>query len=271
MIDSVELENFLLDDFALEHARHDFEFLANSTFIAFFRSNLIDIPRCFKITKSMRRPKNEIMLLKLNNYLMRGGKRHKTLNLLNLILSQHRTRIVGLESTKVLTDFDWKTVFISLNYMCFSGEGYYEFPFIKHEPLSYDHQFHFPTKDINEDWSLKKWLLISLKKMLPIFSFYIYRVDKKIFKNTRGKSGKFTFIWKYVASYKRLFLVMHWLMKELRVTPGRTIYDRLSQVIKTILTSPESTWMWRVKKFSHNYVYYNCRRTLAENYRTTKK
>ena len=34
--------------------------------------------------------------------------------------------------------------------------------------------------------------------MLPMFSFYIYKVDKKIFKNTRGKSGKFTFIWKYI-------------------------------------------------------------------------
>lgn len=271
MTDSIELENFLLDEFALDHARDDFQFLANSTFVSFFRSNLIDIPRCFKITKSMRRPKNEIMLLKLNNYLMRGGKRHKTLNLLNSILSDYRAGIVQVESHKPYSNLDWKTIFISLNYMWFSGHGYIEFPNIKHEPLPYDHQCHFPTKDINEEWSLKKWLLINLKKMLPLFSFYIYRVDKKIFKNTRGKSGKFTFIWKYVASYKRLFLVMHWLMKELRVTPGRTIRDRLTQVVNTILTSPESTWMWRVKKFSHNYVYYNCRRTLAENYRTTKK
>jgi len=271
MVDSVELENFLLDDFASDHARHTFEFLANSTFVSFFRSNLIDIPRCFKGTKSMRRHKNEIMLLKLNNYLMRGGKRYKTLNLLNSILSDHRSGIVNADSKRPLTDLNWKTVFISLNYMRFTGMGYSELPPIKGEPLSYDHRFSFPTKDINEDWSLKKWLLISLKSMLPMFSFYIYRVDKKTFKNTRGKSGKFTFIWKYVASYKRLFLVMHWLMKELRITPGRTIHDRLSQVINTVLTSPELTWMWRVKKFSHNYVYYNCRRTLAENYRTTKR
>jgi hypothetical protein len=33
-----------------------------------------------------------------------------------------------------------------------------------------------------------------LLKLEPTFSFYIYKVDKKIFKNTRGKSGKFTFI-----------------------------------------------------------------------------
>lgn len=27
-----------------------------------------------------------------------------------------------------------------------------------------------------------------------LFSFYIYKVDKHIYKNSRGKSGKFTFI-----------------------------------------------------------------------------
>jgi hypothetical protein len=106
MTDSIELENFLLDEFALDQARHDFEFLANSTFVSFFRSNLIDIPRCFKITKSMRRPKNEIMLLKLNNYLMRGGKRHKTLNLLNSILSDYRTSIIKIEAQKPYSDLD---------------------------------------------------------------------------------------------------------------------------------------------------------------------
>jgi hypothetical protein len=106
MVESIELENFLLDEFASDHARHDFEFLANSTFVSFFRSNLIDIPRCFRITKSMRRPKNEIMLLKLNNYLMRGGKRYKTLNLLNSILSDHRAGIVGVALNQPFTSLD---------------------------------------------------------------------------------------------------------------------------------------------------------------------
>jgi hypothetical protein len=55
-------------------------------------------------------------------------------------------------------------------------------------------------------------------------------------------------------------------MKELRVTSERTILDRLSQVIGTALTSPELTWMWRVRKFSRNHVYYSRRQTLAANY-----
>ena len=77
--------------------------------------------------------------------------------------------------------------------------------------------------------------------MLPIFSFYIYKVDKQIFKNTRGKSCKYTFIWKYVTQYKRVFIAMYWLLKELRIMPGRSIGDRMSQLIKGFVFSPEKT------------------------------
>jgi hypothetical protein len=106
--------------------------------------------------------------------------------------------------------------------------------------------------------------------MLPMFAFYVYKVDKKIFKNTRGKSGKFTFIWKYISQYKRNFLVMHWLMKELRLKPGRSLQNRVDATIDTLVFTPQKTWIWKVKKFSHNYVYYNCRKSLAETYRTSK-
>jgi hypothetical protein len=35
--------------------------------------------------------------------------------------------------------------------------------------------------------------------------------------------------------------------------------------------SPKTTWIYKVKKFSHNYVYRNSRKTLAETYRTVTK
>ena len=34
----------------------------------------------------------------------------------------------------------------------------------------------------------------SLKNFNLLFSFYIYKVDKNIYKNSRGRSGKFTFV-----------------------------------------------------------------------------
>jgi hypothetical protein len=120
-------------------------------------------------------------------------------------------------------------------------------------------------------WSLNNWFFKYVYQNLPIFAFYIYKVDKKIFKNTRGKSGKFTFIWKYITPYKRMFLVMHWLAKELRIKSGRTLRDRLNLLIHDIVSQSKLTWIYKVKKFSHNYVYKNSRYSLAENYKTATK
>ena len=45
-----------------------------------------------------------------------------------------------------------------------------------------------------EEAGLNESLSLSLKNLNLLFSFYIYKVDKHIYKNSRGKSGKFTFI-----------------------------------------------------------------------------
>jgi len=42
--------------------------------------------------------------------------------------------------------------------------------------------------------TVNKLLYKTFKKLKPLFSFYIYKIDKNIYKNTRGKSGKFTFL-----------------------------------------------------------------------------
>jgi len=48
---------------------------------------------------------------------------------------------------------------------------------------------HFPTV---YDTFYK--LMKNINQLLPLFNFYIYKVDKRIYKNTRGRSGKYTFI-----------------------------------------------------------------------------
>jgi len=61
------------------------------------------------------------------------------------------------------------------------------------------------SKDFTQLSNVFSFFFKELVTILPIFSLYIYKVDKFIYKNTRGKSGKFTFIWKYITPYKRLF------------------------------------------------------------------
>jgi hypothetical protein len=64
---------------------------------------------------------------------------------------------------------------------------------------------------------------------------------------------------------------MHWVIKELKIKPGRNLRERLMALVKTVTLSPELTWVYKVKKFSHNYIYRNARRSLAEHYRSVTK
>lgn len=114
-------------------------------------------------------------------------------------------------------------------------------------------------------------LIKSLHIFKPIFMFYIYKVDKAIYKNSRGKSGKFTFLWKYVSPYKRLRLIMYWFTKEVKSSKGTTFKNRLNATILNYINSPKSTFIHKARKFSYNYVYSNHKNTLASNYRTLNK
>jgi len=269
--DSTEFIEILLDHYGEHEAIDDFEYLKDRTFTSFFRDNSIDVPRCFNKTRSVRRPINQIELLKLNNYLMRDGKRLKVFKYLSTSIWKMLSEYKAGEIKPYRTGLDWRDIFLTFNYMTFVSKKHMTIPPVKEDMTTFGHTMLPIGKFIEDHWNLNTIIFKNIHQMLPLFSFYIYKVDKKIFKNTRGKSGKFTFIWKYVSSYKRLFLVMHWLLKELRVKPGRSLGDRLDVTLRTLFLSPEKTWIWKVRKFSHNYVYRNSRKTLAESYRTVTK
>lgn len=271
LTESNDFNETLLDHYGEHEAIEDFYYLKDRTFTSFFRDNLIDVPRCFQRTRSVRRPINQIDLLKLNNYLMRDGKRLKVFSALSKTLWTVFNDQKTDDTTTYKTTLQWRDIYITFNYMTHLDGSYSHLPPIKEDLTAYGHTMIPVGKYIEDEWNLNTLIFKNIYQMLPLFSFYIYKVDKKIFKNTRGKSGKFTFIWKYVAPYKRIMLVMHWLLKELRVKPGRSLQDRLDATFRTLILSPEKTWIWRVRKFSHNYVYRNSRRTLAETYRTATK
>ena len=44
------------------------------------------------------------------------------------------------------------------------------------------------------EFTINNILTQNFKKFNYLFSFYIYKVDKQIYKNSRGKSGKYTFV-----------------------------------------------------------------------------
>lgn len=269
--ESLDFDDVLMDHYGEHEAIDDFGYLKERSFTAFFRDNAIDVPRCFRKTRSVRRPLNQVDLLKFNNYLMRDGKRLKVFKYLTAVLWGIFHDRPNFEEITFKTHLPWQSLFLSFTYITRFNERYVSMPNITEEATTYGHVMVPYGKVVSDDWNFTSFMFKNIYQMFPLFSFYIYKVDKKIFKNTRGKSGKFTFIWKYVAPYKRLFLVMHWLLKELRIRPGRSLRDRLDVTLRTLLTTPQQTWMWRIRKFSHKYVYRNCRHSLAESYRTVTK
>lgn len=268
--DSSEFFDEKEDYYGIYQVEDDFQFLITSDFYSFFIENNIDIPHYFHYIRSVKRPINEITYLKFNNYLMRQGKRFKTLNMLNKLLFNLNKDFPLIKDLIYQTPSSWKDFYFIFNSLNIK-KNYQKFLFQRNEITNYGNVHNNLFIDILTRWDDKKILFKNLFDLLPMFSFYIYKVDKQIFKNTRGRSGKYTFIWKYVAPYKRQFLVMFWLAKELRITPGRALPDRLLQLLKTFIFTPKKTLIFKVKKFSNNYVYRNCRYTLAEHYRTVTK
>jgi hypothetical protein len=72
--------------------------------------------------------------------------------------------------------------------------------------FNYSLSNNFYTADSNI--SLKSFLFDNIYDNTPIFGFYIRKVSKDIRKNSRGKSGKYMIIWKYIPVYKRLYVTM---------------------------------------------------------------
>lgn len=250
-------------------AGEDFSNLTVCEFKSFFKEINIDTPRCFSNSHSLKRNVNKYYIYKLNNYFMRSGKSMKTYLL--FLKAMHSISLPNQSlSLTSYGGFSWINVYsllaninVSNTYSRFSDN-------IK--------VTNYLARDINElgieynnqnDYRLT--LMENFKLLEPMFLFYIYKVDKNIYKNSRGRSGKFTFLWKYVAPYKRRHIVMAWLIKESKMQPGRDLYSRLNAVLVNAINNPSATFMSKIRKFSYNYVYYNCRRTLAETYRTSTK
>ena len=242
----------------------------HSRFKSFFKDFNIDTPGVLNKTNSLHRLKGNTSLTKLTAYLMRDGKKSKALKLILLVF------ISILHSCKesfFLAPFmqDWRNLHFINNTQLIEASLFKKLHQL--DNISFSDNYKLIRNEIvkQENITFNQLLMTTFKKFNFLFSFYIYKVDKQIYKNSRGKSGKYTFVWKYLAPYKRNLLILHWITKEVRISNGKTLLDRLNHVLTNFIFSTKNTWIWKIKKFSLNYVYFNLRRTLGETYRTSMR
>ena len=110
----------------------------------------------------------------------------------------------------------------------------------------------------------QKFLLL-LENYFPIFSFFVRRVNKDLRKNSRGKSGKYMVVWKYIPSYKRLYITMRWFLKDLKFQKPLTLEGRLYQILEALFLSPELSFLHKVRQFTHRYVFKHFKKTLLRS------
>lgn len=244
--------------------------MRKSTFISFFVENLIDIPVCFKKSKSLKNKNFEFFFLKFTNLFMREGKKEKAYRsiLLSFFLFfdeiNHQLQIKN-------AFLDWYRYLFSL-----SLAGFYDQKTINDYPreeflMIFQHFYKDQKKDINFEADVKSLIGKNLSQISPMFLYFVYNVDKNVRKFSRGKSGKYVFVWKYVAPYKRKFLMFKWLLKEIKFDDSRTLDTRLSNFFNTLFFNIKDTHAWKAKNFTYSFIFKNFRKTFMLSLKTTLK
>ena len=252
---------------------NDYLYIRNSSFINFFLNNMIDVPTCFKKSNSLKTKNFELPLLKFSNFLMWEGKREKIVRTLfnSFRFFFNFFKFNKLKNSNDFTSwFSLYTVTNSFNFNFHTNSNFkFNYNFENPVSLNYSNNLTVFEKTLNSTFFFKNYLYFLLSKISPIFSYFIYSVDKNIRKYSRGKSGKYTFIWKFVAPYKRIKLSTRLIVKDIKFYQSRRFEERLVKTLENLYFSPEKSFSWKSKIFSHNYVFKNFRKSLMSSLRTT--
>jgi len=263
---SFEKKNY--DAWATSDVLDSFSFFRSSSVTLFFANAMVDLPLCFKKSKSLFSKSFEIPLLRLINFLTVHGKR-------NLAWKSFTQALFIFLKKWILLNSD-KDFFLSWNFLYSVTKSYFFKPktlgnsfFLKNAPTLELGNFLFKkNKFFSTKYYLNTYLLDSLKGFDPIFTFFIKKNDKMKRKHARGKIDKLKLMWKYVPFYKRLYQTIRWLFKDLKFQKFKFLHLRLLDVIETFLLNPDLSFLFRIKSFVHNFVFQKFKSTLLKTLKT---
>ena len=247
----------------------DFFYLKNSSFTKFFINNMIDVPICFKKSKSLNTKNFELPLLKFSNFLMKKGKKEK---IFRIVFQTFRLFLKNSFKNNI-NYFSWTNLYFITNNLFWYYKNNPSTPlnFLNNTnfTLSSDNNYFNDFKNFNISFFIRNYFYFLISKTSPVFNYFIYSVDKNIRKYSRGRSGKYTFVWKYIAPYKRINFSMRGIIKDVKFYQNKKFNDRLLNVFELLLKNPDKSFSWKSKIFSHNYVFKNFRKSLMSSLKTT--
>lgn len=258
--------------------KEEYAHLRSSPFLNFFLINGIDVPICFNKSASLKYKINQLSLLKFANYLMKKGKREQLVRFFSIALNiffkqikiqKFEANLFFIQNFSFFMNFYWQLNFFfepdkplkTLNGLTkkFNSKFIYN---------SFGYEKNLLNFFLSSNFSIKDFYLSYFQQILPIFTFYIYNVDKKIRKYSRGKTGKYVFIWKYVAAFKRQKTVFKLISKQVKFYQNKTFILRIISLLTDLYFNVNKNFVNQTKKFSYNYVYKNFKYTLMSNFKT---
>lgn len=242
--------------------------IKNSSFISFFIKNMIDVPICFKKSKSLKTLNYGLKLFKFINFLMRNGLKEKIFKFFFLIFFNFFTK---LKFKMFDNTIDWIKCFFFINNFFKNKNEKLSFKFNINKTTIFDNIVDLDFKNINNNFFLNFFFKNRLMKLEPIFSYFIYKVDKNIRKYSRGKSGKYTFVWKYIPIYKRTYIAFRWFLKDIKFNYNKKFNIRILNFLSILFLNIESSFAWKSKLYSYNYVFKNFKKKLLLTFKTTLK
>ena len=240
------------------------------TLVSFFSSQMVDIPRSFRKSKSLYSPSMTTPQLRLITMLMSHGRKAYTSKLYSLSVQSLLAKL-SRRVTETHGHTDWRVYFnVFTNFRVFSNfSNSSNYLFSKKLPrLSFTDKFRQSYTSTESESITDRWAHITindeLMRYLPLFSFYIKKVDKMKRKHSRGKSGKYSIEWKYVPKYKRFITVLRWLVKDIRFQKSKTFSSRITKSIEGLLFDKPNHLVYKLRHFVHHFVFQHHKKSLLK-------
>ena len=239
-------------------------FLKQSSISNFFSVNMVDTPRCFQKSLSLYKPIFETPHLKFLHILMRHGRKEQIFASIFKIFITHNMY------TKLLNpELMWVTLIPVFSNIIINSDAEYRIFLYKklkltgvNKMIEDGYLVHPHAISSNTYWELL------LAKYKPLFMFQIRKVDKSTRKHSRGKSGKYVILWKYVPIYRRLYAVLRWLIQDISFQKAYKFKNRFLKALEVLKLTPQRSVVVKNRNFIHNYVFQNYKKTLLQTLQT---